>query len=78
MTISLEILKKKIIIDLTEFEVVTKIAADLEIFLNQELVQQKISLTHKLHAKSSEIQEILVEKGTELGFQSKKKGLFIN
>ena len=78
MTISLEVLKKENIIDLAEFELVIKIAVELELFLNQELIQEKISFTHKLHAKSSEIQEILIVKATELGFQSEKKGLFEN
>ena len=78
MTILLEVLKKEKIDDLAEFKIVEKIAIELEIFLNQELIQEKITFTHKLHAKSSEIQEILIEKATELGFQSERKGLFEN
>ena len=78
MTISLEVLKKEVINDPAEFELVKNIAVELETFLNQELIQEKIISTHKLHAKSSEIQEILIERATELGFQSEKKGLFEN
>lgn len=78
MTISIEVLRKDNIANQTEFEIVTKTALELELFLNQELIQSKITSTHKLHAKSSEIQEILIDKAIELGFQTEKKGLFAN
>ena len=72
----MKVLKKDGIESTNEFKVVTDIAEELEIFLNQEEIIEEISKTHKLGAKSSEIQRIFIEKAQELGFQSEKNGLF--
>ncbi len=78
MKISFKILRKNEV-ELTEdFLIVSNIAAELEEFLNQDQTQKQIDETHKLHAKSGEIQKILIEKAHELGFQSEKNGLFKN
>ena len=45
-------------------------------YMNEDEIQSKLEETHKLHAKSSEIQEIILSKTVELGFSSEKKGLF--
>ncbi|WP_460502731.1 hypothetical protein [Hymenobacter agri] len=76
--ILLEVLKKDNIELSSEFQSVKIIAQELELFLNQELIQKKIFITHKVGAKSSEIQDILIEKAKEMGFQSEVKGLFAN
>lgn len=72
----MKVLKKDGIESTNEFKVVTDIAEELEIFLNQEEIIEEISKTHKLGAKSSEIQKIIIGKAQELGFQSEKNGLF--
>lgn len=47
-------------------------------FMEETDTQNKLTKTHKLHAKSGEIQEILLSKTKELGFTSEKNGLFNN
>ena len=47
-------------------------------FMSETQIQNRISNTHKLHAKSGEIQEIILDKTKELGFTSEKNGLFSN
>ena len=60
----------------TEFNVVKEIAMELHRFLNQPKIVTKILDTHKVNAKSGEIQAILLQKALELGFDSERKGLF--
>jgi len=60
----------------TEFYAVKEIAFELYRFLNQPEIVKKILNTHKVNAKSGEIQAILLQKALELGFDSERKGLF--
>lgn len=76
MEILLEVFCKDTVNKTLEFSTVSNIANELQIFLNQKHIQDQISLTHKTHAKSAEIQAILIDKAQELGFISEKKGLF--
>lgn len=55
-----------------------KITRDIENFLGTNKIQKQLQATHKLNAKSGQIQEILLPKMKKLGFISEKKGLFSN
>ena len=76
MSINLEILFKKEVENTDEFILVNKIAKELETYLKSEIIQSSLFETHKFQAKSSDIQALFLEKATELGFQTEKKGLF--
>ncbi len=45
-------------------------------FMATPSILEKISDTHKVNAKSHEIQKIFLDKCIEMGFSSEKKGLF--
>ena len=62
--------------DLKNFNDVQKIFNELASFMQTKDVFEAINRTHKIGAKSTEIQEILNSKLLELGFKSEKKGLF--
>jgi hypothetical protein len=47
-------------------------------FMSETEIQNMLADTHKLHAKSGEIQDIILGKTKELGFTSEKNGLFNN
>ncbi len=45
-------------------------------YMKEPETQKTIKKNHKVNAKSSQIQEIILDKTIELGFSSEKKGLF--
>jgi hypothetical protein len=47
-------------------------------FMEETETQNQLEKTHQLHAKSGQIQEIILTKTIELGFSSEKNGLFNN
>ena len=46
--------------------------------MNEAEIQNMLCDTHKLHAKSGELLDIISNKTMELGFTSEKNGLFNN
>lgn len=76
MPIKFQVLKKNSL-DLNEtYAKVNKVAKELRTFLCKSDIQKELRECHKIGASSTEIQEILRQKATELGFESEKKGLF--
>ncbi len=61
-----------------DFLVAQNIFNELVTFMSETETQNRLADTHKLHAKSGEIQEIILSKTMELGFTSEKNGLFNN
>lgn len=61
-----------------DFKNATIIFQSLVQFMESADIQEKLESTHQLHAKSGEIQEIILDKTKELGFSSEKNGLFNN
>ncbi len=59
--------------DFLEAEIVFN---ELVLFMSETKIQNLLADIHKLHAKSGEIQDIILEKTKKLGFQSEKNGLF--
>ncbi len=59
-----------------EYEKVYDDAIKLKSFLDQDDIRRLIKETHKVGAKSSDIEKILESKLQELGFESQKKRLF--
>ena len=55
-----------------------KVFNKLVAFMSETETQDRLEKTHKLHAKSGEIQDIILAKTKELGFSSEKNGLFNN
>jgi hypothetical protein len=55
-----------------------KIFEGIVAYMKEDEIQSKLKETHRLGAKSSEIQEIIMAKTIILGFSSEKKGLFEN
>jgi hypothetical protein len=72
----IEVITKENIKSSLEFQNVQKIANELHSFLSQQVILDSIAVTHKIHAKSGQIQDIILPKAQELGFASEKKGLF--
>lgn len=60
------------------FREVDDLANELRSYLDEEHVQEQIRRRHVLGASSAEIQDIVLTKALELGFQDEKKGLFSN
>jgi hypothetical protein len=46
--------------------------------MNEDKIQNMLCDTHKLQAKSSELQNTILNKTVEIGFTSEKNGLFNN
>ena len=61
-----------------DFQKAKEIFKKLIAFMGETDTQNRLEKTHKLHAKSGEIQNIILEKTKELGFASEKNGLFNN
>jgi hypothetical protein len=59
-----------------ELEQVSSIAEELRDYMATELVCSAIRDVHKLNANSQQVQGLLEEKLSELGFRSEKKDLF--
>jgi len=76
MSAKYKILQKENIDNNPDFLEVKKVANEIFAFMNLPDISQKISDTHKINAKSGEIQNILLKKMNELGFKSEKTGLF--
>lgn len=76
MTNELTILSKPRLEKRADYKKAVEIANILIDHLNEEEIISRVSTTHKLHAKSGEIQEIFLPKALELGFVSEKKGIF--
>lgn len=76
MTNELKIISKPDIENRDDFKKASKIANILINHLNEKEIINKVLQIHKLHAKSSEIQDIFLPKALELGFSSEKKGIF--
>jgi hypothetical protein len=76
MAAKYKILQKENIENNSDFLEVKNLAKEILAFMNLPDISQKISNTHKLNAKSGEIQDILLKKMNELGFKSEKTGLF--
>ncbi len=72
----LKIISKSGIEKRADYKEALKIANTLIDHLNEVEIIEKISQKHKLYAKSSEIQGIILPKVSELGFESEKKGIF--
>jgi hypothetical protein len=62
----------------TDFLEAKRIFNKLVTFMSEPETQNRLEKTHKLHAKSGEIQDIILNKTKELGFSSEKNGLFNN
>jgi len=60
----------------SEFEEVQNLSLQIKHFLQTEEIKNQIVKTHTLGASSHEIQKIVKEFVTNLGFTSEKKGLF--
>jgi hypothetical protein len=76
MEVKYIILQKENIQNNNDFLEIKRLANEIYIFMNRPDISQKINNTHKINAKSVEIQEIFLKKLYELGFSSEKKGLF--
>lgn len=76
--IETKIFKKSNIHTKKDFITSINIFENLVSYMKENEIQNRLEETHKLHAKSSEIQEIILPKTIELGFTSEKKGLFEN
>ena len=76
MTNELRIISKPGLAERSDYKYALQIANILIEHLNEEEIVSKVFTTHKLHAKSGEIQDIFLPKALELGFVSEKKGLF--
>jgi hypothetical protein len=61
-----------------DFLYAVNIFNELVAFMCKEETQNKLADTHKLHAKSGEIQDIILNETKKLGFVSEKNGLFNN
>ena len=72
MKIKYKILKKENLENNPEFLEAKRLAKELFLFMNNPDILKKIMNTHKINAKSGEIQNILLDKMHELGFRSEK------
>ena len=59
-----------------EFEIAQKAAKEIFKYMSRENISKEINETHKVNAKSHQIQSIILPKCVELGMSSEKKGLF--
>lgn len=78
MAIEYSILNKQGAEKHRSYKIVENIAEQLLYYLNTDPVQSQIRERHVLGASSADIQEIIINKARELGFQDEKKGLFSN
>lgn len=76
LTNELRIISKPGLENRSDYKRAIEIANILINHLNEAEIKEKVSQAHKLHAKSSEIQEIFLPKALEIGFVSEKKGIF--
>jgi hypothetical protein len=78
MGIEFSVLKKEGTEHLDSFKLANQKALQLRGFLEQTETQQQIRERHVLGASSGLIQELILSKAGELGFENEKKGLFAN
>jgi hypothetical protein len=78
MGIDFAVLKKADAEHLESFSLANQIAEQLRDHLEQPDIQQQIRERHVLGASSAAIQEVILKKAVELGFENEKKGLFAN
>jgi hypothetical protein len=76
MGIEFAVLKKADAERLESFKCANEIAEELRRYLGQPDIEERIRERHKHGAKSSEIQDVILQKAAELGFESEKKELF--
>jgi hypothetical protein len=76
--IDFAVLKKADVEHLESFRRANRKAEELRLYLEQPDIQQQIRERHVLHASSAAIQEVILTKAVELGFENEKKGLFAN
>ena len=76
MAIEYTLLKKHGLDGDVDFRLVADLAGQLREYLDREEVQQEIRSRHVLGASSVGIQNVILQRAQELGFQSEKKGLF--
>ena len=78
MAIEFAVLKKKDVESLESFTRANAKAEELRQHLEQDKTQQQILERHVLGASSAVIQELVLQKATDLGFVGEKRGLFAN
>ncbi len=78
MGIDYAVLKKANVERLESFKLANRIAEELRHYLEQPEIMQQICERHILGASSSKIQEVILGKAVELGFENEKIGLFAN
>ncbi|MDR1896988.1 MAG: hypothetical protein LBR10_09395 [Prevotellaceae bacterium] len=76
MGVLLNVLKKEGIENSSEFISVEKVATELLTFLNQEEIRKLLAEKNKKGISSKAIEEIILPKAKELGFENEKEGLF--
>ncbi len=59
-----------------EFSIAQNVAKEIYYYMGSESISKEIYNTHKVNAKSHQIQNIILPKCEELGMSSEKKGLF--
>src|ERR1700693_2722146 len=78
MGIDFAVLKKADVEHLESFRLANRIAEGLRQYLELPDIEQQIRERHILGASSSAIQEVILRKAGEMGFENEKKGLFAN
>jgi hypothetical protein len=78
MSVAYQVFHKQSISLHNEFAEASSIALQLKNYLSSEEVCTEISQCHKLNATSQQIQAIIHEEVEHLGFQSEKRGLFLD
>lgn len=73
-----KIFTKTEIIERKDYIEAKRISEIIVNYMNQKDIQNSLKKTHKLHAKSGEIQAIILDKVKEIGFTTEKTGLFNN
>ncbi len=76
--IDYSVLKKEGVESLISFKTAQGIAEEFRQYLQQPEIQQQIRERHVLGASSMSIQELVLRKALELGFEDEKMGLFAN
>jgi hypothetical protein len=76
--IEYSVLKKEGVESLISFKTAQEIADELRQYLQQTEIQEQIRVRHVLGASSMSIQELVLRKALELGFEDEKMGLFAN
>ena len=78
MSIKLQILLKEGIKNRNDYKKAEDIANDIKGFMGTTSIQTKLKNAHKVTGSSKLIQDIIIPKAKEIGFESEKKQLFKN